>query len=100
MNYSKINVIGLGYKNFVFKKNLYMLLGDANYILIPILDNIKIICKKNQIYVLSLDKQLVSNFSKKIMLLKKINPYKGKGLIQFKNFKFMKLKTGKKQRFM
>ena len=35
-----------------------------------------------------------------IKKIKKSNFYKGKGVLEFKNFKFTKLKVGKKQRFM
>jgi ribosomal protein L6P/L9E len=96
----KLNIIGLGYKNFVYKKKLYLLIGDSNYIIIALPQSLKVYCKKRQIYFLSKDKVLLFNLINKIKLLKKINYYKGKGIIEFNNFKFMKLKTGKKQRFM
>lgn len=98
--YLKLNVIGLGYKNFILKDDLYILIGDSNYIIIPIPKDIKIFCKKKQIYLFGLNKSNLNYFASNLKLLKKINYYKGKGILQFKNFKFMKLKTGKKQRFM
>ncbi len=98
--YYKLNVIGLGYKNFVLNNNLYILIGDCNYIIIPIPNDIKLYCKKKQIYLLGLNKDTLNYFASNLKLLKKINYYKGKGILEFKNFKFMKLKTGKKQRFM
>lgn len=95
--YSKIYNIGLGYKNFIYKKNLFLLLGDANYYKLKIPKEILIKCKKNQIYFFSIDKLILFNYINKIKNIKNLNIYKGKGLINFQNFKFMKLKIGKKR---
>lgn len=97
--YSKINLIGLGYKNFIIGQKLYILLGDCNYIVIKISDNLKVFCRKNQIYTLSDNIIDLKNFFFSLKNIKKINFYKGKGVLEFKNFKFCKLKVGKKQRF-
>jgi len=51
-NFIKLHLVGLGYKNFVLKDELYILVGDCNYIVFKIPNNLKIYCKKNQIYVL------------------------------------------------
>lgn len=102
-NYSffvKLNVIGLGYKNFVINNKLFLLLGDCNYIILDIPMSVTVFCKKKQIYLLGFNKDDLFNFANKIKLIKNINYYKGKGILEFNNFKFMKLKTGKKQRFM
>jgi ribosomal protein L6P/L9E len=61
---------------------------------------LKIYCKKNQIYILGNNLVDIWNFASNIKNIKKLNFYKGKGILEFKNFKFMKLKVGKKQRFM
>lgn len=98
--YVKLNVIGLGYKNFVLQNQLYLLVGDCNYIIIDIPNTVKVFCKKKQIYILGVSRDDVLNFTNRIKLVKSVNYYKGKGILEFKNFKFMKLKTGKKQRFM
>jgi ribosomal protein L6P/L9E len=95
---SIIYLVGLGYKNFVYNNYLYILIGDSNYILFTIPREIKLFCKKNQIFGLSVDKQILNNFFSKLQYLKKINYYKGKGILKFRNFKFMKLKIGKKQK--
>lgn len=96
--FTKINLIGLGFKNFVFNYKLYILIGDCNYLIFNIPQEIKIICKKNQIYGLSESKSLLFIFFSFLKKLKKINFYKGKGILEFSNFKFMKLKIGKKQK--
>jgi len=95
--YNKIYNIGLGFKNFIYKNYLFLLLGNSNYYKLKIPNNIYIICKKNQIYFFSNNKIKLNNFLFLIKNLKKINLYKGKGLINFYNFKFMKLKMGKKK---
>lgn len=99
-NFSKLYLIGLGFKNFILANNLYILVGDCNYIVFEIPASLKIYCKKNQIYILGENPVEMFNFMANIKRVKKSNFYKGKGLLQFKNFKFTKLKVGKKQRFM
>lgn len=98
--FSKIYMIGLGYKNFVLSNRLYLLVGDCNYIIFEIPDTLKVFCRKNQIYVLSCNQVELFNFAANLKKIKKPNFYKGKGVLEFKNFKFTKLKVGKKQRFM
>lgn len=91
-------MVGLGYKNFVLGGSLFILVGDCNYIIFQIPPKIKILCKKNKIYIVGNDSSLVNDFSSKLKKIKKLNMYKGKGVINFRNFKFMKLKIGKKQK--
>jgi hypothetical protein len=99
-HFSKLHMIGLGFKNFILGKQLYILVGDCNYIIFSIPDNLKVFCKKNQIFLLGENNVEIFNFMSNIKRVKKSNFYKGKGILQFKNFKFTKLKIGKKQRFM
>jgi ABC-type uncharacterized transport system fused permease/ATPase subunit len=98
-NFSKIYMIGLGYKNFIIGDELFILIGDSNYLVFKIHPDLKIFCRKNQIYVLSSNLKRLHDFTSTLKSIKKINFYKGKGIIEFKNFKFTKLKVGKKQRF-
>jgi ribosomal protein L6P/L9E len=98
--FGKLYMIGLGFKNFILGNVLYVLVGDCNYIMFVIPANLKVFCKKNQIYILGESNVEIFNFMSNIKRVKKSNFYKGKGLLQFKNFKFTKLKVGKKQRFM
>lgn len=99
-HFTKIYMIGLGFKNFILGNYLYILVGDCNYIMFFIPDSLKVFCKKNQIYVLGENDVEIFNFISQIKRIKKPNFYKGKGVLEFKNFKFTKLKVGKKQRFM
>jgi hypothetical protein len=98
--FSKLHMIGLGFKNFILGKYLYILVGDCNYIMFRIPDSIKVFCKKNQVFILGENSTETFNFMSHVKRVKKSNFYKGKGILQFKNFKFTKLKVGKKQRFM
>jgi ribosomal protein L6P/L9E len=99
-HFSKLHMIGLGFKNFILGDKLYILVGDCNYIIFFIPNSLKVFCKKNQIFVLGESNVEIFNFISNIKRVKKSNFYKGKGILQFKNFKFTKLKVGKKQRFM
>jgi len=99
-SFGKLHMIGLGFKNFVMGRKLYILVGDCNYIIFDIPEALKVYCKKNQIYILSVSNSILYDFMANIKKVKKSNFYKGKGVLQFKNFKFTKLKIGKKQRFM
>jgi large subunit ribosomal protein L6 len=98
---SKLVVIGLGFKCFVYKQFLFLLLGFSHYILYKIPREIKLFCKKKIIFLVSLNKQKLFIFQKLLKDSKKLNIYKGKGVIEFKQFKnFIKLKKGKKQQYI
>nr|ALG41036.1 ribosomal protein L6 [Acanthamoeba polyphaga] len=99
-HFSKLHMIGLGFKNFILGRQLYILVGDCNYLIFSIPNNLKVFCKKNQVFLLGDSNVEIYNFMSNIKRVKKSNFYKGKGVLQFKNFKFTKLKVGKKQRFM
>jgi ribosomal protein L6P/L9E len=99
-HFSKLHMIGLGFKNFILGNQLYILVGDCNYIIFFIPTALKLFCKKNQIFILGENEVEIFNFISNVKKIKKSNFYKGKGILQFKNFKFTKLKVGKKQRFM
>jgi ribosomal protein L6P/L9E len=51
-NFIRLHLVGLGFKNFVLNDELYILVGDCNYIIFKIPVNLKVYCKKNQIYIL------------------------------------------------
>ncbi len=95
----KLYMVGLGYKNFLIGNRLHILIGDCNYLIFEVPIGLTIFCFKNQIYVLSYEKLVLGNFINNLLMIKKLNYYKGKGILQFKNFKFTKLKVGKKQKF-
>lgn len=97
----KLNIIGLGYKYFVYNSMLYLLIGFSHFLIYKIPSNIKLICRKKKLFIISVVKQELFLFSNMLKKSRKLNIYKGKGLIEFKQFKnYIKLKKGKKQQFM
>ena len=60
--YARLYLVGIGYKNFVLSDLIYILVGDANYLLFKIPQNVSIFCKKNQVYFLSQDPIALFNF--------------------------------------
>lgn len=93
-----VYMVGLGYKNFVLNDSLFILVGDCNYLIFQIPLGVKILCKKNQIYLVTNNSTVVGDFTAKLKAVKRLNMYKGKGVLEFRNFKFTKLKIGKKQK--
>jgi ribosomal protein L6P/L9E len=65
-------MIGLGFKNFILKNSLYILVGDCNYVIFYIPLTLKVFCKKNQIYVLGNNELEIFNFISNIKKVKKI----------------------------
>lgn len=94
----RVYMVGLGFKNFILNSSLFILVGDCNYLIFAIPEGVKVLCKKNQVYILSNDSIIAGDFVMKIKKVKRLNLYKGKGVLEFRNFKFMKLKVGKKQK--
>lgn len=93
-----VYMVGLGYKNFILNDSLFILVGDCNYVIFQIPQGVKILCKKNQIYLITNNSVISGDFVAKLKCIKRLNMYKGKGLLEFKNFKFTRLKIGKKQK--
>jgi ribosomal protein L6P/L9E len=91
-------MVGLGYKNFVLNDSLFVLVGDCNYLIFQIPQGIKILCRKNQIYLVTNNSAVSGDFAAKLKGVKRLNMYKGKGVLEFRNFKFTRLKIGKKQK--
>jgi len=54
--FSKLYMIGLGFKNFVLGQKLYILVGDCNYLVFDIPWGLKIFCKKIKFIYLELMK--------------------------------------------
>lgn len=96
-NFKKILILsGLGFKIFKEKNQLILKLGYSHDILIDIPKNITVeLLKSNQFILYSFDWGELTQFCANLKKLRKINPYKGKGLL-FKN-ENIKLKEGKKK---
>jgi len=96
----KMYLIGLGFKMYVRKNWLYLLLGYSHYILIPIPQHIVIMVFKKRAFIFSATRLMLSNFIFLLNTLKRFNFYKHKGLFQFKQVKsVVRFKVGKKQQY-
>lgn len=96
--FKKISLVGLGFKAFIYKGFLWLYLGLSHFMKFFIPVGLIIICKKKKIFFFSHQKKLLLDWIKQLKFFRKANIYKGKGLVEFKQFKgFVKLKKGKKQ---
>ena len=96
-NFKKILILkGLGFKVFKVENELIFKLGYSHDVIVAIPVDIKIeLLKTNQFILYSSDWEKLTQFCANLKKLKKINPYKGKGLL-FKD-ENIKLKEGKKK---
>jgi large subunit ribosomal protein L6 len=83
---TKLELIGVGYKADVQNDNvLDLMLGHSHHIFFQVPDEVKITTEtlkgKNPTITLeSIDKQLIGHVAAKIRSLRKVEPYKGKGV--------------------
>jgi len=97
--YKKLNFVGVGYRpSFVesFENKLILLkLGFSHLVYFKIPSNLKVFHqKRTQLFVCGNSYHSVTQFVSSIRLLKKPEPYKGKGIL-YENEKVI-LKEGKK----
>jgi len=85
---------GIGYKAQAEGKNLILNLGFSHSVKMPIPNEIEMSMEKNKIRISGIDKELVGEIAAKIRLLKKPEPYKGKG-IRYEN-EIVRRKAGKR----
>lgn len=90
----KLIIEGVGYKAEMRDKNLVLSLGFSHPVNYSIPEGVLVIVEKNTIIVSGTDKDLVGLTASKIRMLKKPEPYKGKG-IRYSN-EIVKRKAGKK----
>jgi len=76
----RLIVEGVGFRSEVKGKNLELALGFSHPVSVPIPDGLEITAEKNVITVRGIDKDLVGGFASQVRLLKKPEPYKGKGI--------------------
>lgn len=95
--FKKILVLnGLGFKVFKENDQLTFKLGYSHDVIVNIPSDVSVkILKSNQFILYSSDWEKLTQFCANLKKLRKINPYKGKGLL-FKN-ENIKLKEGKKK---
>ncbi len=91
-----LELIGVGFRTTLDNNNLIFKLGYSHEVIYKIPSDIVIKCpKQDKIIIFGINKQRVNEVVSKIQLLKKIDPYKGKGIL-LENTK-LRLKEGKKK---
>ncbi len=76
----KLLIEGVGYKWEVKGKDLTLALGFSHHVSIPIPDGLTVTSEKNTLTIKGFDKESVGEFAARIKSLKKVEPYKGKGI--------------------
>jgi large subunit ribosomal protein L6 len=95
--YTKVlKLVGVGFRGSLSHSQLILKLGYSHEVKYKIPFDIIIKCpKQNKIIIFGINKQKVNEIIANIQLLKKLNPYKGKGIL-LENTE-LKLKEGKKK---
>jgi large subunit ribosomal protein L6 len=73
-------VVGVGWTAAVAGKNLKLVVGYANPIVMPIPDGLKVTVEKQFVKVAGPDKQAVGHFAASMRAHRKPEPYNGKGI--------------------
>lgn len=71
---------GVGYKAILSGKKITFSVGLSHSVNLDIPEGVDVEIKKNNIKVSGIDKEKVGLFASKIRLVKKVEPYKGKGI--------------------
>lgn len=91
-----LNLKGVGFKGSIINNTLILKLGYSHDIFYNIPKNVIIKCpKQDKIVIFGINKTDVTSIAAKLKLLKKRDPYKGKGIL-FEN-EVIVLKEGKKK---
>lgn len=90
----KLLIEGVGYRYAVNGNNVKLDLGFSHPVEVAIPAGLKVVVEKNQMTITGFDKELVGEFTAKIRALKKVEPYKGKGIRYIDEF--VRRKQGKK----
>ena len=89
----QLELVGLGYRASVESDQLVLLVGFTHPVKIHIPDTLQVTVEKNIITVTGSDKQQVGQFASVVRLVRKPEPYKGKG-IRYRN-EIVRRKQGK-----
>jgi len=99
--YKKLNLIGIGFRAWVTKnklsnKKLVIKFGFSKYIILTIPKEVVIFCLRSTLMVVKgPDKEITNFIAARIRFLKRINIYKGKGIL-YEN-EVIQLKLGKQK---
>jgi hypothetical protein len=91
---------GLGYKIFLRDNYLFIWIGLTHYTILKVPNTIRIFAKKKKVFLVGSNLLKFNEFLSSIRRIRKIDLYKGKGLLEVKNYKgFIKMKSGKKKQY-
>ncbi|MEK9658128.1 MAG: 50S ribosomal protein L6 [bacterium] len=76
----ELELVGIGYRALQKGNDIEFQLGYSHPIIFNETEGIKIIVKGNKLTISGIDKQKVGQVAKRICLLRKPDPYKGKGI--------------------
>ncbi|OJI09594.1 MAG: 50S ribosomal protein L6 [Candidatus Vogelbacteria bacterium CG10_big_fil_rev_8_21_14_0_10_49_38] len=76
----KLLIEGVGYRYAVNGDKVKLDIGFSHSVEVPIPVGIKVAVEKNAMTITGIDKELVGEFAARIRALKKVEPYKGKGI--------------------
>jgi large subunit ribosomal protein L6 len=92
----RLEIVGVGYRASLQKNILTVSIGYSHDIKIRIPEGITVKCEKpTLVEVFGISKQLVGQFCAKILTLRKLDPYKGKG-IMYEGAKILRKENKKK----
>jgi len=75
-----LEVVGVGWTASLAGKNLKLVVGYANPILVPIPEGVKVVVEKQIIKISGADKQAVGELAAEVRSKRKPEPYNGKGI--------------------
>lgn len=76
----KLIIEGVGYRYAVNGNEVKLDIGFSHPVIVPIPAGLKVLVEKGNMTISGIDKEEVGQFSAKIRSLKKVEPYKGKGI--------------------
>jgi large subunit ribosomal protein L6 len=76
----QLDITGVGFKAAIAGGNLVLNVGFSHQVNFPVPQGIEIKVEGNVITVTGIDKQLVGETAAQIRKIKKVEPYKGKGI--------------------
>ncbi len=91
----RLELVGTGYRVKTQGENLFIEVGFSHPVIFEKVNGVSFVVEgNNKIFIRGVDKELVGQIAHKIKIIKKPDPYKGKG-IRYEG-EFIKLKPGKK----
>jgi len=83
----RFSLVGLGFKTIVRRKYFWLYIGLSHFLKFKIPRGLRIKCGKRRVLFYSYNKYILYSFISILKFYKPPSKYKGKGLIEFKQFK-------------